>query len=100
MRFSNAEIKADLLDRYDEIDGASDTDHALTETADGYVPVYSSEIVKDWAEMPSEFDDSWLDYGQDPASGIVRLMSVDLFVYYDYQTRTIWAEILEEKAGL
>ncbi len=99
MRFTDAEIKADLLDAFDEISGATYPDDLLTERADGYVPVYYHEILTDWAEMPSEYNDSWLEYGEDASKGIFSLMSVDLFVYYQARTVAVWAEILEEKAG-
>lgn len=98
MRFTDTEIRADLLDAYDEIRGAAFPDDLLVERADGYVPVYNNEIIKDWQEMPSEFDDAWLEFGEDASRGIVRLMSVDLFCYYESQTRAIWDEIVAEKA--
>jgi hypothetical protein len=99
MYFSRDEIKADLVSRFDEISGDSYPEDRLAETADGYVPVYYGDIIKDWAEMPSEFNDSWLEFGEDASRGIVRLMSVDLFAYYESLTRAVWDEILAEKAG-
>jgi len=99
MYFSSSEIKQDLLDNYEEILGATYPEDDLQERADGYVPVYSNQIIKDWQEMPSEYNDAWLEYGEDGSKGIVRLMSVDLFVYYQAETLRIWEEIKAEKAG-
>ena len=99
MRFTDSDIYADLLVDFDEISQAADLDAVLTERADGYVPVYYHEILTDWAEMPSEYNDSWQEFGEDASKGIFSLMSVDLFVYYQARTVAVWAEILEEKAG-
>lgn len=99
MYFSNQDIKNDLESRFEEINEATHPEDLLTEAADGYVPVYNGDIIKDWQEMPNEFDDSWQEYGIDGARGIVSLMSYDLYTYYMAQVSEIWATIKAEKAA-
>jgi hypothetical protein len=100
MYFSRDEIKRDLLDRFDEISGAVYVYEEVQMSADGYVPVHYHQILTDWAEMPSEFNDSWQEFGANPDKGIFSLMSADLFVYYQDLTVAVWDEILAEKAEL
>ena len=97
MRFSRDEIKADLLDNFAEISGAVYPEDLLRERAEGYAPIYNGEIIKDWAEMDGEYDNSWKDLGGDPSKGIVHLMLIDLVAYLESLTLYVWDEILAEK---
>ena len=97
MRFTFNEIKKEISDNFDEISEAPYIEDALDQWADGFVPVYNNEIIQEWQEMPSEFDDSWKDYGFAPDDGIIRLMMIDLYRYYLDQTTRAYNEIKAEK---
>lgn len=101
MRFEYHEIKKDLLENWDSIIESQYPEDALGEYADGYLPVYTNEVIADWSEMPSEFDNTWRDYGI-PSSdlsevSITGLMIIDLYNYYREQTQNAYNEILSEK---
>lgn len=53
------------------------------EWIDGYLPIYYNEIVKEWQEMPSEYNNrGHAELGQGGEINIYNLMSLDLFLYY------------------
>jgi len=53
------------------------------EWIDGYLPVYYNEIVQEWQEMPSEYNDRGvIELGQTGSETIYELMSLDLYLYY------------------
>lgn len=71
LELSNGEDLRDIRDRSGEI-------------VDSYLPIYNNEIVKEWQDMPSEYDNrgsAELGYsGQE--INILNLMSLDLYLYY------------------
>ena len=71
----------------------------IAEYADSLVPVYNGDIIAEWSQMPSEYDDSWQQYGMDEVfwqGGILKLMSVDLAEYYLALYQEAYAEVAEE----
>lgn len=95
MYFTREEIKRELVSHREEI-----TEDNLPEWADGFVPVYYSDILKDWTEMPSEYADQWKEYGYDTQrndGGIMNLMQIDLVFYYLQLTQEVWEEIQNER---
>ena len=53
------------------------------EWIDGYLPIYNGEIVREWQEMPSEYNDRGsAELGGQQGQGIYDLMSLDLYLYY------------------
>lgn len=96
MRMNHAEIKSDILDHWEQLtDEYSDL---LTQLAESAVPVYNGEIIADWQEMPSEFDNAWQDFYEPNAeTTIVYLMTLDLYEYYRQTYQEIYVEIAEEK---
>jgi hypothetical protein len=54
------------------------------EIIDGYLPIYNNEIIKEWQEMPSDYDNRGSaelgHLGQE--INIVNLMRLDLYLYY------------------
>ncbi len=63
------------------------------ELIDSYLPVYNNRIIEEWQHMPMEYDNrgaSELGYEGDP--DIVRLMTLDLYLYYS----DLFSEIMEE----
>jgi hypothetical protein len=53
-----------------------------SEWVDGHLPVYNNEIIKEWQDMPGEYDDRGTEELGEGTKGIVALMSLDLFLYY------------------
>ena len=51
---------------------------------DSYLPVYTNEIIKEWQEMPSEYDDRGIEELGDIRAEvkITQLMTLDLYLYY------------------
>lgn len=92
LRFTYEEIKKELKDHYNELDRDN-----LAEWADGFVPVYYNEIIRDWQEMPSEFDNRWKDDAEiNEETTIHNLMMIDLFWYYLEQCETAFRELQQE----
>jgi hypothetical protein len=100
MRFNYEEIKSAILDEWEMLSIDPWPEDRLTEMAEGFVPIYHGEIIKDWAEMPSEYDDNWKEqYGGILAKeiGITALMATDLYEYYRDTTTEIYHGIKKEK---
>jgi hypothetical protein len=98
MRMNYTDIKSDILDHWDQLAENNYPEDLLRELADSACPVYYSDIIKDWQEMPSEYTDSWQEFieaTQDTT--IFSLMSADLFNYYDSEYTRIFNEITEQK---
>lgn len=86
-------IAAEIRDNRDQFE--QDSDRAIHEMADSLTPVYTADIIAEWSDLPSEFDDMGADFC-DPNDGIVRRMTLDLYAYYDQTVSELWAEIQEE----
>jgi hypothetical protein len=53
------------------------------EWVEGYVPVYNNHIIAEWQEMPNDYDNRGaLEFGYEGESDIIRLMMLDLHIYY------------------
>jgi len=58
-------------------------DYDASELVDGYLPIFYSDILKEWQNMPSGYDDRGAEeFGCDASEGIYRRMTLDLYVYY------------------
>jgi hypothetical protein len=100
MRFTYDEIKKAIEDEWEELTEDAYPEDRLGEMAEGFVPIYYGEIIKDWQEMPHEYTDNWKEhYGETipEAVGITALMTSDLHEYYRDTTTEIYHEILKEK---
>jgi hypothetical protein len=93
MRFTFEEIKTIVTD---EIDTLRHDDEYSATLADSLVPVYYNEILKDWAEMPSEFNDSHQEVGHADEFTVFDLMRQDLFFYYEHQIITALRLVRDE----
>jgi len=83
------EIRAELA-QGEELDAIKDRSN---EIIDSHLPIYNNEIIKEWQEMPSAYDDrGGQELGTDGSIGIVGLMSLDLYLYYT----DLFNEALEE----
>jgi hypothetical protein len=55
------------------------------EWIEGYLPVYNGQIVREWQEMPIEYDNRGaVELGHlEQEINIINLMSLDLYLYYN-----------------
>lgn len=100
MRMNYTDIKAELLENWEQFEQAREPQDLLNEFADSAVPVYYNEIIQEWQEMPSEFDNSWQETWEAVGAegkGIVDFMTIDLWNYYTAEYTRIYNEILTEK---
>ena len=83
------EIKRELSNGA-ELDEIKDNSGELI---DSYLPVYNNQIIKEWQEMPSEYDNrGYAELGASGEINIVNLMSLDLYLYY----LDLFNEVIEE----
>jgi hypothetical protein len=88
------EFKTEIEKGYITLDEIRDNSG---EWIDGYLPIYYNEIVKEWQEMPSEYNDRGAaELGQTGTETIYNLMSLDLYVYYNDIFNEALAELEEE----
>lgn len=74
------EIKLELSNGVD----LDDIKDRSGEMVDGYLPVYTNNIIKEWQDMPSDYDNrgsAELGHNCNEIS-ITNLMSLDLYLYY------------------
>lgn len=97
---SNATIQAmkdelrTALSNGEELDQIEDRSG---EWIDGYLPVYNNQIIKEWQDMPGEYDDrGYAELGAADNFTIVRLMLLDLYLYYSDLFSQAVAELREE----
>jgi hypothetical protein len=93
------EVKKYLLDEIDQLKEATYPEDMVAEIADSLIPIYYSEIIKEWIRLDSEFMDRWKEYGYDTQKnegGILQLMQVDLSFYYIETALSVWEEIKKE----
>ena len=93
-----AEILATIKDNLDEIQNNPWPDDALREYADSEVPIYTNDIIDEWREMPSEYNDGGSDYAADD-SGIVDLMRYDLYNYYSETFYRAYRDLTEGESN-
>lgn len=75
------EIKQELSNGDTTIEEIEDREG---EFVDSYLPIYNNEIIKEWQDMPSEYDNQGaaeLGYAGHETD-IINLMSLDLYLYY------------------
>ena len=72
------------------------------EYVDGYLPIYYNQIVEEWKEMPSEYNDrgaAELGVYKENEATIYNLMSLDLYVYYSELFEEALTEVEESQEG-
>lgn len=68
---------------------------ALTEYADGLVPIYNHAIIDEWGKLDYDEMDAGADYAV-PEDTIIRRMMYDLYNYYQNLVSQYAYEIIEE----
>lgn len=94
------EIRAEILENLEYLKETPYPENRIQELADGNIPIYNSDVLEQWQQMPSEYDDKWKEYGYDAnknEGGILALMQIDLTFYYLDTFQEIWEEIKEEE---
>jgi hypothetical protein len=75
----------------------SDIKDRQGEFVDGYLPVYYDRIIKEWQDMPSDYDNRGAnELGMPAEINIYNLMTSDLYVYYSDLFNEAIEEIEEE----
>ena len=69
------------------------------EWVDGYLPVYANQIIREWQEMPSEYNErGYNELGMGGEITIIGLMGLDLYLYYTDLFNEAVEELEEELA--
>jgi len=77
-----------------ELDDIKDRSY---EYVDNYVPVYNNDIIREWQAMPSDYDDRGAaEFGYEDSPSIVRLMALDLTLYYGELVALVLDDLTEE----
>lgn len=94
------EIKERVREHLTQLKETPYPEDLLSELADSESPIYYSDVMKEWCELPSEYCDRWKEYGYDAnknEGGIFSLMSIDLTFYYLEEFNNAWEEIKKEE---
>ena len=82
------------IENYETLENIEGNSH---EWIDGYLPIYYNQIVREWQEMPSEYNDRGrAEMGAGDEFTIYSLMSLDLYIYYTDLFNEVIAELEEE----
>ena len=91
------DIKEELTTELSNGEELNQIEDRAGEWIDGHFPVYNSEIIKEWQDMPSEYDDRGAEeLGHMGETTIIGLMSLDLYLYYSDLFSQAVAELREE----
>jgi len=67
------------------------------EWIDGYLPIYNNNIIEEWKDMPSEYDNRGsAELGIPGDISIISLMQLDLYLYYTDLFFQVLEDIAEE----
>lgn len=100
MRMNYSDIEQEILDNWEQLAEHAYPEDLICEFADSATPIYYNEVIKDWQEMPSEFNDYWKEvYGENVPEdvGIMGLMSADVYEYYRQTYQGIYETIKASK---
>jgi hypothetical protein len=93
------DIRQEILDNWEYLEELNDNgvDDYLTELADSRTPIYTKDIIEEWRELPSDYDDAWQEWATSPKDTIVSLMKLSLYRYYQDKYSQLYNEINTEK---
>ena len=95
------QIKSEILDHLEQLRETQYPEDLLRELAESNTPIMYGDIISEWQEMPTEFDNGWQEFGFDESfqsGGIYSLMAIDLQLYYEAQFVEVWEEVKNEAA--
>jgi hypothetical protein len=93
-------MRSEILENLSYLKDAPYPENTIQELADSNTPIYNNDVLEEWQQMPSEYNDKWKKYGYDAnknESGILALMQIDLTFYYLDAFQEVWEEIKEEE---
>lgn len=95
--FNDEETLIDFLDNYvsKDDDDVKDQEDNLTEYADGLVPIYYYDIIEEWKNNGDCHELTKEVCGEYGDTDIYRMMSSDLFFYYEQRLRKDYEKLLE-----
>jgi hypothetical protein len=96
---SYSDIQEQVREIVEQLKESAYPEDLLREHADSECPIYYSDIVNEWRELPNEYCDRWQELGLTHDSSITSLMQTDLFLYYQEQFEKAWEDIKEELEG-
>ena len=103
MRYTETDIKNELLENLEQLQASEYPEDLLSEWADSAVPIYYSDTLNDWRELSLAETDRWQELGAPSnEAGIFDLMRIDLYLHYQDAYTRIYAELthdLEEEAN-
>ena len=83
MRYTDTDIKNELLENLVQLQASKYPEDLLMEWADSAVPVYYSDTLNDWRELSLAETDRWQELGAPSnEAGIFDLMRIDLYLHY------------------
>ena len=91
-----ADVLGEVASELEALKKAKYPEDRILEMADGYVPIYTNEVVAEWFELEASDRDGWQEYGAMPDKGITDLMAIDLLVYYQNLFLTAYAFLTNE----
>jgi hypothetical protein len=93
-----SDIKAEVINNLEYITGSQYPEDLLDELADSAVPIYYSDIISEWTELPSDGRDRWEEFGIYDANEvtITKLMTLDLLMHYRDEFRLAFNEIQKD----
>jgi hypothetical protein len=97
MLITHEKAKNNILESWEWIKDATVPEDYVIEMADSDVPIYTSEIISEWVELPSEYSNRFSEMRDtfDSSITIENLMLDDLYLYYQFIYSGALAEILE-----
>ena len=93
------EIREEILDNWEYLEELNDNgvDDYLTELADSRNPIYTKDIIEEWRELPSDYNDAWAEFGMPDSITITGLMTLSLYRYYQDRYTEIYNDIKTAK---
>ncbi len=85
-------IKNDLIDRMSRGEDIESIADRIGEEVDSWLPVYNNDIITAWQNMPNDYDNMGAQELGATEYNIIKLMTLDLYLYYT----DIISEIIEE----
>lgn len=95
---TNSQIKATILDDWEQVSTAKYPEDLLTEFVDSELPIYYGDIINEWRDLTNLDSNRFNEIMEiTPTTTIYDLMLADLFLYYHDQFNVAYKEILNEK---
>jgi hypothetical protein len=99
MLITNETAKSQILDEWEWLKDEVHPEDRVTEMADSACPIYHSEIIAEWIELPREYSNRFTEIKSELTSDttIEDLMLADLYLYYQFVFSSAFYEVIEAK---